>query len=182
MAGLAKRTFSTLAIWGLLLLVLAVFEKPGAVALLALAAALTQREFYQLLDRMDRNPRSRLGIALGLALILAAPYLPRSDFPGELAALYLSLLVCSVAAVFSRHATRPVDALSSTFLGILLIPFAFAHLLLLVQAFPDSLEGLYLGLCSRAWLSENEKWPRTSARPKHGKEPPEASSSERLSA
>jgi phosphatidate cytidylyltransferase len=55
-------------------------------------------------------------------------------------------LVCSVAAVFSRHATRPVDALSSTFLGILLIPFAFAHLLLLVQAFPDSLEGLYLGL------------------------------------
>ena len=71
-----KRTFSTLALWAVVVATVIFFQRDGIVVLCAIAAAAAQYELYGMLAKLGHRPFARLGVGLGLLLILV-PYFTR---------------------------------------------------------------------------------------------------------
>lgn len=147
---MAKRIFSTIALWLIILATMYFFQARGGIALLVVVSVLTLREFYQMIVRMGHAPFSRLGLLLGAA-ITVAPVLASVVHPLLTAEnlLALAAVVFAVRIVGERNPENRVESLAWTLAGLVYVPFMLQFLVrvLLIDA-PRAHSGLALAL----WL------------------------------
>lgn len=147
---MAKRIFSTVLLWLIILATMWFFQARGGIALMVLVATLTLREFYQMVARMGHAPFARTGLIFGAAITLA-PVLAGSVHP-LLAAenlLAVAAVVFAVRIVGERGPENRVESLGWTLFGLIYVPFMLQFLvrILLIDA-PLAHSGLALAL----WL------------------------------
>lgn len=127
-----RRTLSTFALWAIVTLSLYFFNYQGAVVLLALLAALTQKEFYRLFRNMGLEPSSLVGCTVGFLLILSnlIPGFYSLDFLG------FSVILVSIGFLIIRPTLENTTrSLLPTLAGIILIPMMLNYYVLLVMLF-----------------------------------------------
>lgn len=144
---MAKRTFSTILLWSLVLVCMRYFGATGGVWLITAISVLTLHEFYAMLERMGSHPFHRVGLLLGAAITLApryfGPYLDATDL------LALGVIVSSVRILGERAPHDRVETLAWTIFGLVYVPFMLHFLVRIVLiAHPQPHTGLVLGL----WL------------------------------
>lgn len=144
---MAKRIFSTILLWSLVLLCVRYFGTAGGVWLVAAISVLTLREFYGMVGRMGLDPFNRLGFLLGAAITLAPCYFAPYAQPAEL--LALSVVVFSVRILGEREPHNRVETLAWSLFGVVYVPFMLQFLVrILMVATPHPRTGLVLCL----WL------------------------------
>ncbi len=116
-----KRILSFLFLWTIALSVMWLAGTPGAVALIAGAAFLTQREVYLLLAKIGPRASIRLGLSLGFFISVGSYYGARFNI--DLAGTYALAVVITVLA----HLLRPISkrefrVIASTLFGLSLAP------------------------------------------------------------
>ena len=121
---MAKRIASTLCLWTALLAILWFFRATGVVAVVALFAVLTLREFYQLQAAAGRAPFAKLGMCLG-ALIATAPWLQSEFGWPEDRLLPIAVVVFSIRILGERTSDKRADSLSSTLFGLVYVALMF---------------------------------------------------------
>lgn len=146
-----SRLFSTLVLWTVILGSLWLFGGHAAVALVAILSALTLHEFYSLAAKLGSRPFRWMGQAFGL-LITAAPYvaayfIDEPEFISHLptGCLVLALVLCCVRVLGERDATSRVEAVASTMMGLLFVPFMLHFLVAVLMR--TGYEGDNLVLC-----------------------------------
>ena len=149
---MAKRIFSTVLLWLIILATMYFFQARGGIVLLVLVSALTQREFYQMVVRMGHAPFSRLGLLFGVAITLS-PVVPLvcSHCPLLTPAnlLALATIAFAIRIVGERDPENRVESLGWTLFGLVYVPFMFQFLVrILLIAGPHANTGLALAL----WL------------------------------
>lgn len=150
---MAKRIFSTVLLWLIILATMYFFQARGGVALLVLVSLFTQREFYQMVARMGHAPFAKIGLLFGVAISLA-PVAPLV-FPDHASLLTPENLLAVATAVFAirivgeRNPENRVESLGWTLFGLVYVPFMLQFLvrILLIDG-PHANTGLALGL----WL------------------------------
>ncbi len=146
---MAKRIFSTVLLWAIVLGTIYFFTTPGAIVLAALVSAFTQREFYQMVVRMGHAPFSRFGLLLG-AVITVAPLLsPRYPLVTPENLLALAAVIFAIRIVGERNSENRVESLGWTLFGLIYVPFMLQFLvrILLIEG-PHGHTGLAFAL----WL------------------------------
>lgn len=112
------RIVSTVALWVVIISVVAIFRHLGGIALLALATALAQLELYALMEVGGKaRPMKLLGTVLGAGVILSAYFLPAGgamEVPA-IAVILLSLSLLNTARVGQRFLP--------TLFGLVYLPF-----------------------------------------------------------
>lgn len=149
---MAKRIFSTVVLWTIILGSLWLFGAHAAVVLVTVLSALTLHEFYGMTAKLGGRPFRKMGQVFNL-LITGAPYALAyfSDEPDVLASLptgflVLALIVCCVRVLGERDVTSRVEAITSTMMGLLAVPFML-HFLVAILMRPGYYEGDNLVLC-----------------------------------
>lgn len=148
---MAKRLFSTLILWTVVLGSLWLFGAHAAVVLVTVLSALTLHEFYLMADKLGGRSFRWMGQFFGL-LITGGPYL-LAYYTGEneLVAslptgfLVLALIVCCFRVLGERDATSRVETITATVIGLLYVPFML-HFLVAILMRPGY-EGDNLVLC-----------------------------------
>jgi phosphatidate cytidylyltransferase len=125
-------------LWSVLLGSLWFFGEHAAVGIITLLSALTLYEFYGMMDKMGLRPFRWMGIFLGV-LMTAGPYYLSyyaldSEVLGNLPVglLVLALLVSCVRVLGERDMTSRIEAVASTVIGLLYIPFMLQFLVSLL--------------------------------------------------
>lgn len=148
------RIVSTVALIALLAGVLYIAGAQGGIWLLALMAALAQRELYTLLERSGSHPMQRAGTIAGVLLVLGAFYLPGEDPAGLV--LALAILGLSIAILFDERMRDPMRALAPTIFGVAYIPFLLSFYALTTRVFAE--DGNHLpGLLAAVWIIASAK-------------------------
>jgi len=143
----AKRTFSFVILWSLVLLCLRYFGATGAVWLITAISVLTLREFYAMVGRMGFRPFRGLGLVLGAAITLAPRYFEPALSGADL--LALGVIAAAVRLLGERSPAERVETLAGTILGLVYVPFMLQFLVrVLLIAAPHPHTGIVLGL----WL------------------------------
>ena len=147
---MTQRILSTLALWGILIAALILGGPTAGVWIITLLSALSLYEMYRLLEKAGHFPMKRLGLTLGLLIMLGSFYLPQiSDSPFLLPnsdLLTASILVCAIAMLREKEIPHKTSAFISTLFGIIYIPFMLKHLILLMHQFSSFQQGLFLSL------------------------------------
>lgn len=147
---MAKRIFSTIALWLVILATMYFFQATGGIVLLVLVSLFTQREFYQMVTRMGHVPFSRIGLLLGVAITLA-PVLVTEVHPllTPENLLAVAAVVFAIRIVGERNPENRVESLGWTLFGLIYVPFMLQFLvrILLIDG-PHAATGLALAL----WL------------------------------
>jgi len=128
-----KRTLSTLALWTLVVATVFFFRRDGVAILCALAAAAAQYELYQMMARLGHRPFARLGVGLGVLLILV-PYFARewlntdgANFGPkegmESALIAITIVACCLRVMRERTGSHRLETLVSTVFGLVYVPF-----------------------------------------------------------
>ncbi len=146
---MAKRIFSTLILWLIVLGAMYFFQTKGGIVLAVLVSAFTQREFYQMVTRMGHAPFTKLGLILG-ALITVSPLLSTSAplFTPE-NILALAAILFAIRIVGERNSENRVESLGWTLFGLIYVPFMLQFLVrILLLEGPHAQNGLALVL----WL------------------------------
>lgn len=141
------RIFSTLLLWGILIGTTVFLGANGAVALTALAAALTQYELYRMLKISGRNPLVWAGIAVG-AMISLSPFYGTTPLLGGMGLVAPGIVLFSVAALLRRPRGSMIEGLGSTMLGLFLGPCTLLFISLTLFHFQTQRQGLFMAL----WL------------------------------
>ncbi|MFZ5495426.1 MAG: phosphatidate cytidylyltransferase [Verrucomicrobiota bacterium] len=148
---MASRLFSTVILWTVILGSLWLFGAHAGVALVTVLSALTLHEFYGLAAKLGGRPFRWMGQLFSL-LITGAPYLLayHSEEPGVLASLptgflVLALVACCIRVLGERDPTSRVEAIASTMMGLLFVPFMLHYLVAILMR--DGYEGDNLILC-----------------------------------
>ena len=132
---MAKRTFSTVLLWAIVLATLWFFRTAGALTLLAVIAMLTLREFYRLMHAMGYEPFDRLGVGLA-GFIALAPWLEaRWGLPAH-AWLALGVVAFSIRLLGERTPENRVGSLGSTLFGLVYVPFMLQYLARIMVPLP----------------------------------------------
>jgi phosphatidate cytidylyltransferase len=154
----AKRTFSTVILWSLVLVCLRYFGATGGVWLITAISVLTLQEFYVMIGRMGFHPFRGLGLILAAAITLAPCYFePTLSAPDLLA---LGVIAAAVRLLGERAPPERVETLASTVFGLVYVPFMLQFLVrILLIAGPHAHTGLVLGL----WLIAVTKFCDTGA-------------------
>jgi len=129
----AKRIVSTLALWGLVIATVILFQRDGIVVLCAVAAAAAQYELYQMMAKLGHRPFARLGVGLGLLLILL-PYFARRWLDSdplaagtkegmESALIAITIVACCLRVMRERTGAHRMETLIATVFGLVYIPF-----------------------------------------------------------
>ena len=147
---MTQRIFSTLGLWVILISALFLGGPTAGVWILILFSVLTQYELYLILEKTGHFPMKRLGLILGLLIMLGTYYLPRFSDPSTVYTnselLTASALICAAAILGKKEIAHKSSSFISTLFGIIYIPYMLMHLILLMQH-PVSLEqGLLLSL------------------------------------
>jgi len=143
----AKRVFSSVVLWTVVLLCLRFLGATGAVWLIAALGVLTLHEYFAMLRQMGLHPFAGLGLVVGAAILLAPRYFaPAVDAADVLA---LGVLVVAVRILGERSPAARVDTLVWTVFGLVYVPFMLQFLVRIVLLpGPHAATGLVLGL----WL------------------------------
>ena len=145
----AKRIFSTVLLWLIILGVMYFFQARGGIVLLVLVSTLTQREFYQMVVRMGHTPFARLGLLFGAAITLSPVLVEHHALltPGNL--LAAAAVAFAIRIVGERNPENRVESLGWTLFGLVYVPFMLQFLVrvLLIEG-PHAHTGLALAL----WL------------------------------
>jgi phosphatidate cytidylyltransferase len=154
----AKRTFSTVILWSLVLVCLRYFGATGGVWLITAVSVLTLHEFYAMVERMGFRPFRGLGLILGAAITLAPRYFEPALSATDL--LALGVIAAAVRLLGERAPPERVETLAGTILGLVYVPFMLQFLVRIVLiAGPHPHTGLVLGL----WLIVVTKFCDTGA-------------------
>jgi phosphatidate cytidylyltransferase len=147
---MAKRIFSTIALWLVILATMYFFQATGGIVLIGLVSLFTQREFYQMVTRMGHTPFSRIGLLLGVAITLG-PVLVSEVHPllTPENLLAVAAVVFAIRIVGERNPENRVESLGWTLFGLIYVPFMLQFLvrILLIDG-PHAATGLALAL----WL------------------------------
>ncbi len=128
---MAKRIFSTVALWTIVGAALWVFRTRGALVLIALISVLTLREFYQLMRASGYAPFDKLGLLFG-GLITIAPWAEaRFGWHAHLL-LALGTVVFAVRLLGERTAENRVESLASTLFGLVYVAVLLQYLVRIV--------------------------------------------------
>lgn len=148
---MAKRIFSTVVLWTVILGSLWLFGGPAAVVLLTVLSALTLHEFYGMADKLGGRSFRWMGQAFGL-LITAGPYvlaLFEDDYGFSTTlptgALVLALIVCCFRVLGERDVNSRVETITATMVGLLYVPFMLHFLVAILMR--EGYEGDNLALC-----------------------------------
>ncbi len=155
---MVQRTISTILLWVLVLLCAWWFGATGAVWLIALLAVLTLAEFNALVRRIGPAPFSKLGLALGAAIVLAPRYLEPWVTPAELVGL--GVILFSLRILGERGPKDRAETLAWSIVGLVYVPFMLhflARIALIGLPRPHS------GLCLVFWLVAVAKFCDTGA-------------------
>jgi phosphatidate cytidylyltransferase len=121
-----KRTLSTLLLWSITLVLLYCFNDIAALWLIAALTGLTLYEFYSLLNHMGYDPFDKLGITLGVAVILAPYYINHSGLSrislSTIDLVAFAVIVFSIRIILERNATNRVETLAASLFGITYVP------------------------------------------------------------
>jgi phosphatidate cytidylyltransferase len=142
-----KRILSTILLWTGIIAVLHFFGAPGGVWLIALLAAATQAELYQMLKRIDLKPFNRLGVILGVVLVFA-PYYFESQNVETTDILAGAVVIFALRILGEREPQNRTETLGATLFGLLYIPFMLQFLVRIIGLYDDENTGLALCL----WL------------------------------
>lgn len=144
---MAKRIFSTVLLWIIVLACVRFFGTAGSIWLATAVSVLTLREFYALVRHMGLDPFDRLGLVLGGAITLAPYYFSRWATPDEL--LALTVILFCIRILGERDANNRVETLAWSLFGVVYIPFLLQFLVrILMIDTPHAQTGLVLGI----WL------------------------------
>ena len=145
---MAKRIFSTILLWAVVLGCISFFGSTGAIWLLTLIVALTLRELFALIRRMGHQPLEWIGIVGGAAIALSPLYLEKFGLgPGEL--LAFTCIAFAIGILQFRTSDHRVDSLAWSIFGVVYVAFLLHFLVRIVLiAAPHSATGLALCL----WL------------------------------
>ncbi|MDR3274153.1 MAG: phosphatidate cytidylyltransferase [Puniceicoccales bacterium] len=127
-----KRILSTAVLWAMLIVALMCFKTRGCWVLLIVASALTQYEFYKLLQRAEYKPLTPLGIVCGIAM-----QVQRSLNPSESLVVVAVIIACCAFAKRSMRVVR--ESLLPTILGVMYVPFMFMFSII----FADEMQTLH---------------------------------------
>lgn len=125
---MAKRIFSTFALVSLVAVVLYLFRLDGAVVLLAAFSGATQYELYRMLEKIGQRPFRRLGVTLGVLLILA-PYFAHKLGAAdgregmESALIAITIVACCLRVMRERSGAHRIETLIATVFGLVYVPF-----------------------------------------------------------
>lgn len=139
------RIFSTLLLWSILIATAVFLKAEGAVLLASAAALMMQLEFYRMMRHKGHNPLVYAGLAFGL-LISLSPL--ASDIPilnGANLVVLATVVLCA-AALLRKPRGSLIDALGSTFIGLLLGPCALVCVSMTVFHFGPEGHGLLMAL------------------------------------
>ena len=128
-----NRLLSTVGLWLGIFLVIVLMHRHGAVLLLTAFAFLTQREFYQLLQRMRYTPWEFFGLSAGVLLLITTFYF--HPWVSHAGGLVLAFSAIGLSAVQLFDEQQP-QCLITTLLGIVWIPFNL-HFYILLMAKVD---------------------------------------------
>ena len=146
---MAKRIFSTVLLWLIILAAMYFFQARGGIVLLVLVSVLTQREFYQMVARMGHTPFVRLGLFFGAVITVSPVVLPHCPLFTPQSLLAVATIAFAIRIVGERDPENRVESLAWTLFGLVYVPFMFQFLvrILLIDG-PHANTGLALGL----WL------------------------------
>lgn len=146
---MAKRIFSTILLWFIILATLYFFQARGGVALLVLVTVLTQREFYQMLNRMGHAPFVRLGLLFGAAIALSPILVTYHPLATSGNILAIAATAFAIRIVGERNPENRVESLGWTLMGLVYVPFMLQFLVrVMLMDGPHIHTGLALGV----WL------------------------------
>jgi phosphatidate cytidylyltransferase len=132
---MAKRIFSSVALWTILGAALWFFRTRGALVLIALLSVLTLREFYQLMRAAGYTPFDRLGLLFG-GLITIAPWAEaRFGWHAHLL-LALGTVVFAVRLLGERTPENRVESLAATLLGLVYVSVLLQYIVRIVTPLP----------------------------------------------
>ena len=148
---MASRLLSTVILWTVILGSLWLFGAHAGVALATVLSALTLHEFYGMAAKLGGRPFRAMGQVFNL-LIVGAPYVLGYyiDQPGVITTLpagflVLALIVCCIRVLGERDATSRIEAIASTMMGLLFVPFMLHFLVAILMR--SGYEGDNLVLC-----------------------------------
>lgn len=146
-----SRIFSTVLLWTVILGSLWFFGAHAGVALVTVLSALTLHEFYGMATKLGGRPFRAMGQVFNL-LIVGVPYVLAYyyDEPEVLAKLpvgflVLALVVCCIRVLGERDVTSRIEAITSTMMGLLFVPFMLHFLVAILMR--SGFEGDNLVLC-----------------------------------
>jgi phosphatidate cytidylyltransferase len=146
-----SRLLSTLVLWIVILGSLWLFGGHAAVALVTVLSALTLHELYAMAAKMGARPFRAMGQTFGV-LITAGPYVAAyfvddPEFISHVPTgfLVLALVVCCIRVLGERDASNRVEAIASTMMGVLFVPFMLHFLVAMLMR--TGYEGDNLVLC-----------------------------------
>ncbi len=144
---MAKRIFSTVLLWLIVLGCCKFFGATGAIWLVAVISVLTLKELYAMVRRMGLQPFDGVGLALAAMITLAPLYFERWVSVSEL--LALAVIVFAVRVLGERDSTNRVESLAWSMFGVFYVPFLlhFMVRVLLIKS-PHELTGLTFSI----WL------------------------------
>lgn len=149
---MGARILSTVVLWTVVLGSLWLFGTHAAVALLTLLTAATLWEFYGLMEKMGQRPFRWMGVSLGVLMTAGTYYLAVFvDEPDVLTSVPSGLLVVGLIAsccrvLGERDMSTRVEAIASTMLGLLLVPYMLHFLVRILMREAPSGENLALCL------------------------------------
>jgi len=127
-----KRTLSTLLLWSITLVLLYYFNDIAALWLIAALTGLTLFEFYSLLKHMGYDPFDKLGIALGVAVILGPYYLKHYGL-STIDLVAFAVIAFSIRIILERNAANRVETLAASLFGITYVPVMLQYYVRIVD-------------------------------------------------
>jgi len=134
-----QRVVSTVGLWSVVIACLFLLKAHGGILLIAVFGALTQYEFYKLLEKIGYPAFPHLSGVLGVFVILGAYYCPQQP------AAALAVVVVACASLTKLKSGGAVKALLASTLGIIYIPFCLRYLILPVHIVGNEMTGLFIG-------------------------------------
>lgn len=143
-----KRFFSTLILWIVVVVCFFVIGPDAAVWLLAVLSLGSQHEFYGLLEKTGRRPFKKFGVFLGTVMIIV-PYYANKFADGHVEGILsgiiaVTIVVCCLRILRERESNERIEALSSTLLGLIYIPFMLSFLVRMIELPAEPAKGLML--------------------------------------
>lgn len=122
-----QRIFSFTVLWLTIIISLTVLHVHAGVILVSIAAVLTQKELYQLFEKMGLKPMKALGLGCGAAIMLGSYYVPGLDAGNDI--FLLSFLVLTITIIRMDLQAGRLRSFMPTLFGLVYIPFLLHYML-----------------------------------------------------
>ncbi|HBR93969.1 phosphatidate cytidylyltransferase [Coraliomargarita sp. SDUM461003] len=144
-----QRIFSFAALWSILAISLWLFGVHAGVFLVAILAALTQLELYQLFEKMGLKPMIKVGIAAGAVITVGSYYIGGIDSGNDL--FVLSFVVLTLAIIRLDLQAGRLRSFMPTLFGLLYVPYLLHFLIKIVKLAEINGESAATGMFLAVW-------------------------------